>query len=195
MVGLRLGGRHCVVVGGGDEAVRRATNLADAGAQVTVVAAEPSGALTHLARQLGLEVLRRELSDKDLDGAWLVVQTERDAALAARLGAACRQRQIFFCAVDQPEPSSFSHVATLRSGPVTIAISSSGRAPALIRKLRDELSRLLDASGFAAFAERIAQLREQTPRSKRRELLARAVEPLRFEGSLRVPPPDIPLDQ
>jgi siroheme synthase-like protein len=87
---LLLGGRRCLVVGSGDEAVRRATNLADAGAHVAVVANAPNASLAHLARERGMELLERAFRDEDLDGAWLVVQADRDTALAARLGAACR---------------------------------------------------------------------------------------------------------
>ena len=181
---LLLDDRLCVVVGGGAEAALRAGNLLEAGAKVLVVGEAETPGLD-LLRSPRLTVERRSFEERDLNEAWLVVQTTQDAELARRLGTLCETRRIFFCAVDQPETSSYSHLALVRAGSLTVAIGTEGRAPALGRRLREELSRVLSESGAAEEVERLATLRATTPVAERREALGRAVADVHFTGALR----------
>lgn len=181
---LLLDDRKCVVVGGGAEAAARAGNLLEAGAKVLIVGSEPTPGLDPLSSPR-LSIAQRPLQDHDLDDAWLVVQVVADAALAQRVAALCEARRIFFCAVDQPKHSSYSHLALARAGSLTLAIGTEGRAPALGRRLREELVRLLNEANAAEEVERLAALREQTPSPERRETLGRAVEGVHFTGGLR----------
>jgi siroheme synthase-like protein len=181
---LLLEDRKCVVVGGGAEAALRAGNLLEAGARVLLIGTEPVPGLDPLASPR-LNIERRGFEDADLDGAWLVVQASRDAELARHVARLCEARQIFFCAVDQPENSSYAHLALVREGSLTVAIGTEGRAPALGRRLREELARVLAEARAADELERLAMLREATPPAERREILSRAVEDVHFTGSLR----------
>ncbi len=181
---LSLEGRRCLVIGGGAEAALRAGNLLEAGAHVLVVAEEDVPGLAELAGER-LRVERRAYAPADLEEVWLVVQASSDAALATRVAADCAARRVFFCAVDQPDHSSYSHLALARAGSLTLAIGTEGRAPALGRKLRQELSRLLEEAGAAEEVEALCALRERTPRAERREALGRAVADVHFSGALR----------
>lgn len=181
---LLLDDRKCVVVGGGSEAALRAGNLLEAGARVLVVGEEATPGLDLLASpRLRLE--RRPFDDADLDDAWLVVQATLDADLARRVGSLCQARRIFFCAVDQPENSSYAHLALVRAGSLTLAIGTEGRAPALGRRLREELARVLGEARAAEEVERLAALRTATPNAERKEALSRAVADVHFTGALR----------
>jgi siroheme synthase-like protein len=184
---LKLEDRKCVVVGGGAEATLRAGNLLEAGARVLVVSEALVPGLQAFASER-LAIAERAFQDSDLDDAWLVVQVAQDAALAARVARACEARRVLFCAVDQPEHSSYSHLALARAGSLTLAIGTEGRVPALGRRLREELSRLLSEADAAEEVERLAALRDATPPAERRDTLGRAVADVRFTGSLRFRP-------
>jgi siroheme synthase-like protein len=186
-VGLHLEGRRCLVVGGNDEAAERAERLRAAGACVAVVSPDVGARLEALAGSGDIDLVRRQFAESDLDEAWLVVQTKRDPALASRIGAACEARRVFFCATDDPERHGFSHVAIARAGLVQVAVSTGGHAPALARRLREELERVLSASSLADFAERLARLRETTPSAERARVLGDAVRDVRLTGSLELP--------
>jgi len=181
---LQLAGKKCLVVGGGPEAERRARAMLHAGARVLVIAPEEDGASFGLTHE-SLSVERRSFREPDLDETWLVVQVAMDDALAAEVSRCCAERRVFFCAVDQPHFSSYSHMALARSGALTIAISTEGQAPALGRRLRDELSRVLDAADAAREVERLSALRAATPPVRRREVLTRAVADVELTGELR----------
>jgi siroheme synthase-like protein len=184
---LKLESRRCLVVGNGVEALERARALLRSGANVRVVAGESTHDLAELAR-LGAELVSRKYESEDLDGVWLVVLAERDAALAERLRSETEARRIFFCAVDQPSFSSFSYLAIARAGLAFAAVGTEGEAPALARRLREILEELFERSALGAFADKLAALRRRTPSDRRREVLGAAVATVRFEGELVLPP-------
>lgn len=181
---LILDDRKCVVVGGGAEGATRAGNLLEAGANVLVVGEEETPGMEALD-SFRLRIERRPFHSDDLADAWLVVQVTQDAELAARISSLCQARRIFFCAVDQPKYSSYAHLALARAGSLTLAVGTEGRAPALGRRLREELARVLTESSAADEVERLATLREETPVRERRETLNRAVADVHLTGTLR----------
>lgn len=195
------------MVGSDVEARDRARALRDAGAFVTVVSEAPCAELVEFvegaqgaqdgglqggrersARGGDVRFERRAFVVDDLNGKWLAVLVDRDFELGARLAALCDERRILFCAVDQPQKNSFSHMALVRRGVVTLAISTNGRVPALGRRLREELERVFDEAGLAAFAERLAALRDATAPEKRRAVLGALTRAVRFEGRLKLEP-------
>lgn len=192
-VALALEGRAVLVVGTGAELFGRVKALLDAGAAVTAVSADPGADVEALAGSGVVTLRRRAFTEADLDGTWLAVLADRDAATAARIAPAAEARRVFFCAVDEPTHSSFWHMALARAGSVVVAISTGSRAPALARRLRQELERVFDDAGLAAFAERIAALRDRTPSAERRDVLARALAGLSFKGLTLPPAPSSPI--
>jgi siroheme synthase-like protein len=167
-VALKLAGKKCLVVGSGDEARLRARAFEDAGASVLVV--------------------ERDFDPAHLDGVWLAVLTHQNAELAARIARAAEERRVLFCAVDQPAFGSYSHLAVTRAGPLFAAIGTQGEVPALARRMRELLAQLFSEARLDAFAQRLAELRRRTPPERRRAVLNSAVESVRIEGRLVLPP-------
>jgi precorrin-2 dehydrogenase/sirohydrochlorin ferrochelatase len=183
---LVLEGRSCLVIGSGAEAVRRASALLEAGAVLEIVAAAPSDELRAFAAANGLPLHERAATGSDFDGRWLAVFTERDAGLAAALGAEAAARRVFFCAVDEPRASTFAHMAQARAGLVTVCVSTQGKAPALGRKLCGEFGRVFEEAGLSRFADELSTLREVTPSAERGAVLGAAVAGVSLEGRLRL---------
>jgi precorrin-2 dehydrogenase/sirohydrochlorin ferrochelatase len=186
-VGLRLAGRRALVVGDGAAAEQRTTALLDAGATVRVVSKRPTETLRTLGARSAIELRERAFEDADVEECLLVVLSDVDAALGARLDAIAAAERILFCAVDQPAYGNFSHLAVARQGDVTVSISTNGRAPALARRLREELMRLLSDSTIGAFVDTLSALREKTPSADRAKVLGEAVRGLRITGKLEIP--------
>jgi uroporphyrin-III C-methyltransferase/precorrin-2 dehydrogenase/sirohydrochlorin ferrochelatase len=184
---LRLSGLRCLLVGSGQEAERRAAALVEAGARLRVASEKPPPGLRKMAADGALALAMRGFEEQDLEDVWLVVLTDSDPELAATIATAASKHRIFFCAVDQPEHSTFHHPAVARSGPVVVAVSTSGAAPALSRRLREELERVLDDAEVGAFVEGLVALRSQTPSAERRAVLGEAVANIRL-GPLELSP-------
>lgn len=189
-IALKLQGRAAVIAGGGEEALFRAEALLASGAKVRVFSLDPGEGLDRAAAEGRLELSRRAVTDADLDDAFLLLLTDRDETLAARLEQAAGARKLLYCAVDQPAFGNFSHLAIARAGLLFAAIGTQGDAPALARRLRELLEQLFASAGLADFAERLARLRAVTPSAERRRVLGEAVRDVRIDGRLVLP--DLP---
>ena len=185
-IALLLEGRPCLVVGCGSELLGRTRTLLEVRARVSVICPAPGPEIRALAVAGAIELREREFVDGDLTGQWLAVLVDNDAALAERMARIAESERVFFCAVDQPEYNSYAHMAQARAGLLTIAISTAGQAPALGRKLREELERLLRISKMAEFVDKLAALRAQTPSPERRRVLGDAVTSVHFTGELKL---------
>ena len=165
---LDLADRPVLVVGGGTIATRKALDLAEAGAKVHVVALAIAPELAQAA-SAALTFEQRAFEERDLDGVWLVFAATDDAAVQRRIAEECKRARIFCVAIDDPPNASAYGGAIVRRGPVTIAISTSGEAPALARLLRELLEQMLPEEGYleAARALREKWKADKTPMASR----------------------------
>lgn len=174
---LQLGGRRVLVVGGGAVALEKATALHRAGADVHVV----SPSLAAGFADLGVSSAEREFEPSDVEGAWLVIAAATpEVNRTVRRAADAVQR--FVVAVDDTATTTAFGAAVVERGGVTLAISSGGRAPALVRLLREALERVLpdDLDAWLAIAERerVAWKAKAVPFPERRRLLFDALRTL-----------------
>ena len=170
---LAIGGRPALVVGVGPGADERASRLRAAGAAVRQVA--PADYQTDMCADVFLVIA--QTGNPELD--------RRIAADAAGAGATLRY------AHDQPEVSDFAFPALARRGPVTLAISTDGAAPALARRLREELARLLEEAGAeldALLRELEHERAEWAPSPERADRLYRLACRLQVVGRLEIDP-------
>jgi siroheme synthase-like protein len=183
---LKLAGRKVVVAGAGAVAERKIRALVEAGARVTVVAPRATDAVRRLAAARRLAWKRRRFEEKDADGAWLVFAATADADVQRRVARAANARRVFVVAIDDPSNCTAISAAVVRRPPMTIAVSSSGAAPALTRLVRELLEHVLPGREWI---ERAQELREAwradgTPADERFAELVRDV----LGGARKRPP-------
>ncbi len=135
---LKLFGRKVVLVGGGRVAAAKLESLVGTGAQLVVIAPEVRPEL----QRPGISIQRRKFAPADLDGAWLVIAAS-SGEVNRQVAAAAEERRIFLNAVDDPDSGSAYTGGVLRRGGVTLAISTSGQAPAMAGLLREALDSVL----------------------------------------------------
>ncbi|MGH7785338.1 MAG: precorrin-2 dehydrogenase/sirohydrochlorin ferrochelatase family protein [Candidatus Binatia bacterium] len=140
---LRLGGRRCVVIGGGRVAARKVDSLLDAGAVVTVVAPRLTAALAARAERREVEWIERGYAAGDLAGAALAYAATDDEALHARLADDAAAAGILLNVVDRPQWCGFIVPSLLTRGALTVAVSTGGGSPALARRVRQDIERAL----------------------------------------------------
>ncbi|HEY5624472.1 MAG TPA: siroheme synthase CysG [Gammaproteobacteria bacterium] len=138
-----LEGRACLVVGGGPVAERKIRELLSARADVTVVAPGLTRGLEQLRARAGFDYRRRGFEEADLDDRWLVIAATSDRALNARVAAAAETRQTFCNVVDEAGLCTFITPAVVDRAPITVAISSGGRSPVLVRWVKGVIEALL----------------------------------------------------
>ena len=172
---LRLSGKRVLVVGAGPVAASKLKALLEAEALVTVVAP----AIHPDFDAPGVTKVQRPFEVSDLDGVWYVVAAAPPEVNRA-VSAAAAGRHLFVNAVDDPPNASvYLGAVVRRDGGVTLAISTSGRAPALAGLLREGLERLLPADLDAwlrvADDERVRWKATGVPMEERRPELLRAL--------------------
>jgi uroporphyrin-III C-methyltransferase/precorrin-2 dehydrogenase/sirohydrochlorin ferrochelatase len=183
---LNLTGRAVVLVGGGPVATAKLRQLLAAGARVRVVAPEVSDEIAGLAagglppgdRGSTITLVQRPFAPADLDGAWLAVAAATPE-VNRHVADVAETQHLFVNAVDDPANASAFLSGVVRRDGVTVAISTSGDAPALTALLREALDAVLPqdlaAWVWRARAERVAWRRDGVPMEERKPRLLRAL--------------------
>jgi precorrin-2 dehydrogenase/sirohydrochlorin ferrochelatase len=141
---LKLEGRKCIVVGGGKIAESKLDLLLASGADVWVVSPEAAEPIRELARQGRLHWNASRFVAKDLDGALVTIAATGDTAVDEEVFRAATDRGVLCNAVDDPERCDFYYPAVVQRGDLQIAISTSGKSPALAQRIRIELEQRFD---------------------------------------------------
>jgi precorrin-2 dehydrogenase/sirohydrochlorin ferrochelatase len=148
---LDLRGRRVLVVGGGTIAERKVESLLAADAAVILVSPEVTPALKQLADTNVIHVELRKFAEEDLNGMVLVISATDDPSTQKTVAAAARSRNIPINTVDQPALCDFIVPAVIRKGDVIVAISTSGKSPALAAALRAKIENVVtDDAGRTA---------------------------------------------
>lgn len=136
---VNLRGKKALVVGGGRVAERKIETLLQSSASVHLVSRELTDTLSRYVEEHKITYLGDTFGEAQLDGAFMVIAATDDPALNRRVSLASEKRHILVNAVDQPEDCNFIVPSILKRGDLIIAVSTSGKSPALARKIRQEL--------------------------------------------------------
>ena len=160
---LNIGGKRCVVVGGGQVALRKARALLEHGADVTVISPDLCPELCQFAESEEIHILSREYQSGDLKGAFVVIAATNDDDINRRVAEEADRNAILVNVVDDAQNSHFILPSYLRRGDITVAVSTAGQSPALARKIRARLEKDL-GDEYAALAELIGEVRAEAKR-------------------------------
>ena len=138
-VHLNIQNRNCLVVGGGSVGTRKVLTLLQCGARVTVVSPVISDRLREIAATDRLTLYKRPYQSADLDGMFMVIGATNDEALNRRISSDAQGINILCNIADRPEICNFILPSIVRRDDLVITISTSGRSPALAKKLRQSL--------------------------------------------------------
>lgn len=136
---LDINNKWCLVVGGGEVALRKVKVLLDFGAYVSVVAWDVDREI----KKLPVSVCERHFVTEDMDGVALVVAATDDKEFNHKVAEAARIRNIPVNAVDQPKDCTFIFPSYVRKQNVVGAFSSSGNSPVLTQYLKEETKEVL----------------------------------------------------
>jgi siroheme synthase-like protein len=137
---LRLTGRRCVVVGGGEVGLEKVEGLLACDADVTLVAPEAHPELVQLALEGSIRWHKREYRSEDLDGSLIAIAATDDTDLNIRVFGDAEARAMLVNVVDVPPLCNFILPAIVRTGPLAIAISTAGASPALAKRMKREIA-------------------------------------------------------
>jgi precorrin-2 dehydrogenase / sirohydrochlorin ferrochelatase len=157
---LDIRGKLCVVVGGGRVARRKVKGLLAAGAAVRVISPKVGSQLAVLVDEGKIEWVSRTYAEGDLHDAFLVfaaTDDRRTQELICRHAAADQQ---LVNVADDPGRCNFYVPSLFRRGDLTIAVSTSGKSPAVAALIRKELENSFGPE-YVVLLEIMAQVRQQ----------------------------------
>lgn len=157
---LNINGRKCVVVGGGQVALRKVNALLEHGANVAVISSDPCQELCKLAERGKVHLLSRDYTHGDLVDAVVAIAATDNGKTNEEVAREAKGRGILINVVDDPHLSDFIVPSYLRRGDVTIAVSTGGRSPALARKIRANLEKDYGAE-YASLAILVSEVRSE----------------------------------
>jgi siroheme synthase-like protein len=134
---IDLNGKRCMVIGDGYGAEDKVRLLAEAGAEVFHA---------------------REYTPGALAGYYLAIAATGEAALNDEIRREADERNVLFNAVDYPARCQFIFPAIHRQGDLVVAVSSSGKSPALASHVRDLLAELVGPE-YSTLLELLSELR------------------------------------
>jgi siroheme synthase-like protein len=140
-VNLDLVDVPCLVVGGGPVAARKAAGLLEAGAVVTVVAPR---AVAELRDDPRVRHHAREYRRGEVASYHLAVTATGVAEVDAQVARDARAAGVPVNSADDPANCTFTLPAVVRRGDLQIAVSTTGRSPALASWLRARIDAALD---------------------------------------------------
>lgn len=157
---LNIREQHCVIVGGGEVALRKAILLIKAKANLSLISPQFISQLQDLSEEGRCKLLQEEFVAEQLEGASIVIAATNNKNTNARVAKAADKKNIPVNVVDQPELCSFIMPSIVDRSPVVVAISSSGRSPVLTRKIK-ELNETLISNREGQLAELLGAFREK----------------------------------
>lgn len=157
---VELEGKKVVVVGGGKVAFRKVTALMECGANIHLAGRALTPELRKMVEKKEIRFLGNEFEEGFLKDAFMVIAATDDAALNHRVSTCARKERVLVNAVDQPPDCDFIVPSIIRRGDLLIAISTSGKSPAMARKIREGLETQFGRE-YEAFLAMMGRLRKE----------------------------------
>ncbi len=177
-VALRIEGKRCLVVGGGQVATKRVEGLLDASARVVVVSPAVSEEIQRWTDAKRFEWVPREFQECDLAGAMMVIAATDSASVNHAVCAAADRRGLLFNNAMNQVDCNFHVPSVLRRGNLVISVTTAGRCPALARYLRERLANMI-TPGYGYLLEmlgsRRVEMNQRFPDAEVRAQLLRKV--------------------
>lgn len=152
------------MIGGGEVALRKIEGLLSAGAEVTVVSPTITKAVKGLADKGSIRLIKRKYREGDLKDVFLAVSASNDRGVNALVYEEAQKRGVLINAVDDPERCSFIVPSIVDRDPLLIAISTSGKAPLLAKRMRERLEGEIGEE-YGPFVELLGKVRNKLLKS------------------------------
>lgn len=177
---LKLTGKRCVVVGGGQVAERKIRSLLNAEGAVLVVSPDCTEHIKQWVQQGKIEWRAREFCSIDIQEASLVIAATDNPAVNRLVYESISPNQ-WINIVDQPELSTFIVPSVIQRGNLQISISTGGDNPGLAKKLKNEWEKAIGPE-YEEYVDFLGKMRREIiqlklPPKVQRALLSNLLDP------------------
>ena len=170
-INLDVAGKSCVVVGGGEVALRKIRGLLAAGAKVKVIAPEICAGVEELLQRGEITWTRENFSEELLGDELILIAATDNAAVNQQAASAAQARKILVNVVNSAG-GNFNVPSTIRRDELLLTISTGGQSPAFSKFVRQMLEAEFGddfAAGLKIISERRRELKRLLPNPKARQ--------------------------
>jgi len=150
----------CLVIGGGDIALRKINLLIKAQAKVDCLSPLFCEGINNLSQNGDVNLIQKRFESDDIKDYAIIIASTDDSSVNALISKSAKKARIPVNVVDSPELSSFIMPSIVDRSPVIIAVSSAGRAPVLARIIRAKLETVIP-SAYGVLAEIAGEYRQK----------------------------------
>jgi uroporphyrin-III C-methyltransferase/precorrin-2 dehydrogenase/sirohydrochlorin ferrochelatase len=150
----------CLVIGGGDIALRKINLLIKAQAKVDCLSPLFCEGITNLSQSGDVNLIQKRFESDDIKDYAIIIASTDDSSVNALISKSAKKARIPVNVVDSPELSSFIMPSIVDRSPVIIAVSSAGKAPVLARIIRAKLETVIP-SAYGVLAEIAGEYRQK----------------------------------
>ena len=143
---INLKKKPVIVIGGGDIALRKVKLLLKAEPKITLISRKICKDLKELLVGPNHKILQKSFQESDLKTPILIIAATNNAKTNKRISTYAQQKNILINVVDQPKLCTFTMGSIVERDSLVISISSGGKAPVLVRKIREKIETLIPQS-------------------------------------------------
>jgi precorrin-2 dehydrogenase/sirohydrochlorin ferrochelatase len=140
IVDLHLKGNLVIVVGSGNEGVKKVNSLLTQDCKILVISDKLNSQIERYVKQGKIKFKKTKLKDAIFLSKYkpyLVMATTSDKMLNRKIVEKARKMKSYAYASDDPEISDFAHPSVINiADTIQIAISTGGSSPAMARKIK-----------------------------------------------------------
>jgi len=140
IVDLHLKGNLVIVVGSGNEGMKKVNSLLTQDCKILVISSNSNSQIDKFVKQRKIKFKKVKLKDTIFLSKYkpyLVMATTNDRDLNRKIVESARKMKSYVYASDDPEISDFAHPSVINiADTLQVAISTGGSSPAMARKIK-----------------------------------------------------------
>ena len=146
IINLNLHGRLVIVLGGGNEALKRINSLLKEGCQILVISNMINNQIKMLVKNKKIEFKKQKIqspSELSIYKPYMIITTTNDKKLNQKIINYAKNKKIIAYSADNAELSDFANLAIINfENAIQIAIFTGGKSPAMSKKLKIEAEKI-----------------------------------------------------
>ena len=146
IINLNLHGRLVIVLGGGNEALKRINSLLKEDCQILIISNVINNQIKILVKNKKIEFKKQKIqspSELSIYKPYMIITTTNDRKLNQKIIDYAKSKKIIAHSSDNAELSDFANLAIMNfENTIQIAIFTGGKSPAMSKKLKIEAEKI-----------------------------------------------------
>ena len=146
IINLNLHGRLVIVLGGGNEALKRINSLLKEDCQILVISNTINNQIKMLVKNKKIEFKKQKIQNSSVLSIYkpyMIITTTNDRKLNQKIINYAKSKKIIAYSSDNAELSDFANLAIMNfENTIQIAIFTGGKSPAMSKKLKIEAEKI-----------------------------------------------------